>query len=61
LQDLARQEEFQRVETELFDLLATGRVLPHISATYPLEQAAAALRHVADGRAVGKVLLDVSP
>jgi NADPH:quinone reductase-like Zn-dependent oxidoreductase len=60
LQDLARQEEFQRVETELSDLLATGRALPHIGATYPLDQAAAALRHVADGRAVGKVVLDLT-
>ena len=59
LQDLARKEEFQRVEIELSDLLATGRALPHIGATYPLEQAATALRHVADGHAIGKVVLDL--
>lgn len=59
LQDLARKEEFPHVEAELSDLLAAGRALPHISATYPLDQAAAALRHVADGRAVGKILLDL--
>ena len=62
LQDLATADPdgFRRNEAGLADLLATGRVLPHIGATYPLEQAAAALRHVADGRAVGKVLLDLS-
>ena len=43
------------------ELLASGRVTPHIGATFPLEEAAAALRYVADGRAIGKVILDVRP
>ncbi|MFE7741242.1 hypothetical protein [Nocardia sp. NPDC057455] len=30
-----------------------------MGAAYPLEQAAAALRHVADGRAIGQVLVDL--
>ncbi|TDV49856.1 NADPH:quinone oxidoreductase family protein [Actinophytocola oryzae] len=62
LQDLARDghAEFLRTEAELFDLLATGRVVPHIGATFPLDEAAAALRHVADGHAIGKVVLDVT-
>ena len=34
---------------------------PHIGASFPLDDAAAALRYVADGRAIGKVVLDVSP
>jgi NADPH2:quinone reductase len=59
LPDLARDPEFRRVEADLFDLLATGRVVPHIGATYSLDETAAALRHVADGRAIGKVVLDV--
>lgn len=52
--------EFERNEAELRDLLVTGRVLPHIGATYPLAEAASALRLVADGRAIGKVLIDLS-
>jgi NADPH2:quinone reductase len=57
----ARSEvEFHRNEAELAALLAGGRVSPHIGATFPLDEAAAALRYVADGRAVGKVVLDIS-
>jgi len=52
--------EFSRNETELRDLLQTGRATPHIGAVYPLRATAEALRHVADGRAVGKVLIDLS-
>ena len=51
--------EVARNEGELMGLLAGGRIVPHIGATFPLEEAAAALRHVAEGRAVGKVVLDV--
>ncbi len=50
-------EEFDRNERELRELLASGRVKPHIGAIYPLDETAAALRHVGDGRAVGKVLI----
>ena len=41
----------------LRDWLADGTVRPVIDRTYPLDQAAAAVRHVLDGRAVGKVVL----
>ncbi|HMC39133.1 MAG TPA: NADPH:quinone oxidoreductase family protein [Acidimicrobiales bacterium] len=34
-----------------------GRLRPHTSATYPLEQAAAALRDMAERRAMGKVVV----
>lgn len=47
-------------EEELIGLLAGGYVTPRIGAVFALEQAAAALRYVADGRTVGKVVLDVS-
>lgn len=47
-------------ERELAELLATGRVRPHIGATYRLDDAAAALRCMADGRAVGKLVIDVA-
>jgi NADPH:quinone reductase len=52
-------DEFTRNEGELLELLVSGRVSPHIGATYPLSETVAALRHVADGRAVGKVLIDL--
>ena len=42
-------------------LLADGRAVPHIGATFPLAEAAAALQYVADGRAIGKVVIDVAP
>jgi NADPH2:quinone reductase len=53
-------DEFRRNEDELMELLATGRVIPHIGATFPLADVAAALRYVADGHAIGKVLVDIS-
>ncbi|MEV0674261.1 NADPH:quinone oxidoreductase family protein [Mycobacterium sp. NPDC050441] len=52
-------DEFTRNEAELRDLLTTGAVRPHIGAVYPLEQASAALRQVAEGRAVGKVVIEL--
>jgi NADPH:quinone reductase len=58
-QDIA-PDEFERNETELREHLISGRVRPHIGAVYPLAETAAALRHVADGEAVGKVLIDIS-
>jgi NADPH2:quinone reductase len=51
-------DEFVRNEDELRELLVTGTVAPHIGAVYPLVQTSSALRHVADGNAVGKVLID---
>jgi NADPH:quinone reductase len=53
-------DEFARNDNELRDHLFTGRVMPHICAVYPLTETAAALRHVADGRAIGKVLIDLT-
>jgi len=53
-------EEFARNQAELRELLGGGRVRPHISAVYPLSEVTAALRHVADGRAVGKVVIDLA-
>lgn len=52
-------DEFTRNEAELRDLLATGAVRPHIGAVYPLAETADALRCVADGQAVGKVVIDL--
>lgn len=55
-----RPDDLRRNDAELLGLLASGRARPHIGANFPLEEASAALRHVADGRAVGKVVLDVA-
>jgi NADPH2:quinone reductase len=49
-----------RNETELLELLATGRALPHIGARFAFDDVAAALQYVADGRAVGKVVLELA-
>jgi NADPH2:quinone reductase len=62
LRDLAAHApgDVRRNEAELLALLASRRALPHVGATFALTEAAAALRHVADGKAIGKVVLDVS-
>ncbi len=54
-------DELRRNDEELDGLLAAGRVVPHIGASFALGDTAAALRHVADGRAIGKVLINVAP
>lgn len=43
----------------LADLLATGQVTPVIDRTYPLDEAADALRYVAAGHTRGKVVVTV--
>jgi NADPH2:quinone reductase len=53
-------EEMRRNEVELTELLASGQVRPHIGASFTLGEAADALRYVADGRAIGKVILDIA-
>ena len=52
--------DLRRNEDELMELLATRRVVPHIGAAFRLDETAAALRYVADGRAIGKVVVDVA-
>ena len=53
-------DEFVRNEDELREHLVSGRVLPHVCAVYPLAETVAALSDVAEGRAIGKVLIDLS-
>lgn len=53
-------DELARNEDELLELLADGRVVPHVGAAFGLDEVADALRFVADGRAIGKVIIDVS-
>jgi NADPH2:quinone reductase len=54
-------DEFRRNEDELAALVAEGRAVPHIGATFGLDDTAAALRLVADGGAIGKVVIEVNP
>jgi len=42
---------------ELLAWIVAGRLQPHISATYPLEEAAAAMRALADRKASGKLVI----
>jgi NADPH2:quinone reductase len=44
---------------DLMDLWTTGKIAPHISATYPLERAGEAIRDLADRRAQGKIVVTI--
>lgn len=55
----ARPVEFARDRDELSALFASGQLRPRIDRTYPLSETPAALRSIAERRAVGKVLIDV--
>jgi len=52
-------QAFARNEEELWSLLADGRVVPHIGASFDLDAIVEALRLVADGNAIGKVIVDI--
>ncbi|MCG5432929.1 NADPH:quinone oxidoreductase family protein [Mycobacterium sp. MYCO198283] len=45
---------------ELSAMFAAGAIRPCVGARFPLAEAPAALRHVADRKALGKVVIDVS-
>lgn len=51
-------EKRDAINAELIDLTATGKLRPHISGRYPLEEAAVALRALMDRKAVGKVVIE---
>ncbi|HEY6473373.1 MAG TPA: NADPH:quinone oxidoreductase family protein [Acidimicrobiales bacterium] len=53
--------DMARNDAELLDLLASGRARPVIGASFDLAETVAALQHVGEGRAVGKVVLQVAP
>jgi NADPH2:quinone reductase len=54
-------DEMRQGEEELLELLAAHKVDPHIGATFSLDETVEAMRYVADGRAIGKVVLDIAP
>jgi len=44
---------------ELSQMFAAGTIRPYIGARFPLSETAAALRHVAERKVLGKVVIDV--
>lgn len=53
-------DEAVRDIEELTQMFAAGTVRPYIGTRFPLSEAAAALRHVADRKVLGKVVIDVA-
>ena len=54
-----RTDDFLRDDAEVLALFAAGKVDPFIGARFPLEHTVDALRHVAAGKALGKVVLEL--
>jgi NADPH2:quinone reductase len=52
-------DESARDMAELGQMFAEGRIRPYIGARFPLAETPAALRHVADRTAIGKVVIDI--
>ena len=52
-------DENEKNFKELFDLHATGKINPEISDRFNLEESAAAIAHLKDRKAKGKVIIDV--
>jgi NADPH2:quinone reductase len=46
------------VGAELIDLVAAGKLNPHVSGRYPLEAAGQALRSMMDRKAIGKIVVE---
>lgn len=57
----AEQEATQQAANvqRLIELYNAGRIRPHIDKTFPIEDAAAAIRYLADRRALGKVVITI--
>lgn len=56
---VAKPDEMARNDGELMAMLAEGRVAPYVGARFAFDEVAESVRHVAEGKAIGKVLLDV--
>ena len=56
----ARQPEENAAQiAELFEMYREGRIRPHVSSRYPLDESPAAIQELADRRAKGKVVVTV--
>ena len=55
-----RPDDAVRDLQELAQMFAAGTVRPYIGARFPLSETPAALRHVADRKVLGKVVIDVA-
>jgi NADPH2:quinone reductase len=55
-----RPDDAARDMRELDQMFADGTIRPYIGARFALADAAAALRYVADRKAIGKVVIDVA-
>lgn len=55
----ARQfpDQYENDVKELFDFYLAGNIKPHISAKFPLEQSADAIKHLSERKATGKVVI----
>ncbi|MEX2375088.1 MAG: zinc-binding dehydrogenase, partial [Dehalococcoidia bacterium] len=58
---LADEHAFRSRMGDLFEWYRSGQVVPHIAETWPLDQAAEALKTIATGDTVGKLLIRVRP
>jgi NADPH2:quinone reductase len=54
-----RPDDLRRDDAEVLGLFAEGKADPFVGARFPLDDVASALRHVADGKALGKVVLEL--
>ena len=54
-----RPADSARDVAELAEMFAAGAIRPYIGARFPLSETAAALRHVAERKVLGKVVIDV--
>jgi NADPH:quinone reductase len=54
-----RPDDAARDMQELSQMFAAGRIRPYIGARFPLAETPAALRHVAERKVLGKVVIDV--
>jgi NADPH:quinone reductase len=54
-----RPEDAARDMRELSQMFADGTIRPYIGARFPLSETPAALRHVAERKVLGKVVIDV--
>lgn len=56
---VAKQPDLARaVSDELIELVADGKIRPHVSERYPLDRAGEALRALMDRKALGKVVVE---